>query len=190
MSTMPATAIVEAAGEGNDRSSPNVSYALAAGVQVETLSTVANDGTTAINLTGNELANTLFGNAGANSSTAGAARTRWYGPAATTPIIVDNAGDLVIEVAGQGNDRSSASPQLRAGGRRQVETLTPPTACAAPPRSTSPATSSASTIFGNNGANMLDGGGGADTMSGLGGNDTYYRRQCRRRGRRGRGRGQ
>ena len=41
-----------------------------------------------------------------------------------------------------------------------------------PPRSTSPATSSPTRIYGNAGANTLDGGGGDDTLVGLGGNDT------------------
>jgi len=44
----------------------SVSYALAAGQEVEVLSTTSNAGTAAINLTGNEFANEMYGNAGAN----------------------------------------------------------------------------------------------------------------------------
>jgi Ca2+-binding RTX toxin-like protein len=44
----------------------SVSYTLGAGVQVEKLTTSSNTATTAIDLTGNELANYLAGNAGAN----------------------------------------------------------------------------------------------------------------------------
>ena len=45
------------------------------------------------------------------------------------------------------------------------------------------------TLIGGSGNDTLNGGAGADTMAGGTGNDTYYRRQCRRRGDRGRGEG-
>ncbi|HTU13373.1 MAG TPA: FG-GAP-like repeat-containing protein [Allosphingosinicella sp.] len=58
--------VAEAVGDGNDRIFTSLSYVLAAGVSIETLSTNDNAGTVAINLTGNALANTIIGNAGAN----------------------------------------------------------------------------------------------------------------------------
>ncbi|HTU11240.1 MAG TPA: calcium-binding protein [Allosphingosinicella sp.] len=58
--------IEEAAGQGNDRLYASLSFALALGASVETMSTADNAGTAAINLTGNELANNIIGNAGAN----------------------------------------------------------------------------------------------------------------------------
>ncbi len=58
--------IVEHAGQGADRVFASVSYALAAGVEVEQLQTAFNAGTSAINLTGNAYANTIYGNDGAN----------------------------------------------------------------------------------------------------------------------------
>ncbi len=61
-----ADAVYEAAGQGNDRVFASVSYTLAAGAEVEFLTTDSNSGTGAIDLTGNELANTIFGNAGSN----------------------------------------------------------------------------------------------------------------------------
>jgi len=57
---------VENAGEGDDRVFASVSYALAAGAEVETLTTNANDGTAAIDLTGSDSANFIAGNDGAN----------------------------------------------------------------------------------------------------------------------------
>ncbi|HTU10086.1 MAG TPA: choice-of-anchor I family protein [Allosphingosinicella sp.] len=62
----------ELTGEGTDRVFASATYALAAGTSVETLSTDWNAGTDAIDLTGNDLANTIFGNAGLNSLTGGA----------------------------------------------------------------------------------------------------------------------
>ncbi|HTU10133.1 MAG TPA: calcium-binding protein [Allosphingosinicella sp.] len=56
--------VVETPGEGSDRVYASVSYSLPA--NVETLSTTLHTGTDAINLRGNELANTIFGNAGVN----------------------------------------------------------------------------------------------------------------------------
>jgi Ca2+-binding RTX toxin-like protein len=59
--------IIEGGSEGTaDRAFASVSYTLGVGVCVETLSTTNNAGTGAIDLTGNELVNTIFGNAGAN----------------------------------------------------------------------------------------------------------------------------
>ncbi|CDX43269.1 hypothetical protein MPLSOD_50112 [Mesorhizobium sp. SOD10] len=58
--------VTEAVGGGIDKVLASVSYALSAGSEVELLATTSPSGTTAINLTGNELAQTIQGNAGAN----------------------------------------------------------------------------------------------------------------------------
>ena len=58
--------IVEYAGQGNDRILSEISYALAANSEVETLSTTQNIGTAAINLTGSGQANVIIGNNGVN----------------------------------------------------------------------------------------------------------------------------
>ncbi|MER8438909.1 right-handed parallel beta-helix repeat-containing protein [Mesorhizobium sp. M1312] len=58
--------VVESSGQGQDRVWASVSYALSAGSSIEVLGTTKDAGTTAINLTGNELAQTMQGNAGAN----------------------------------------------------------------------------------------------------------------------------
>ncbi|RWP79945.1 family 16 glycosylhydrolase [Mesorhizobium sp.] len=58
--------VVESSGQGQDRVWASVSYALSAGSSIEVLGTTKDAGTTAINLTGNELAQTIQGNAGAN----------------------------------------------------------------------------------------------------------------------------
>ncbi|MDQ6433416.1 calcium-binding protein [Mesorhizobium sp. LHD-90] len=58
--------IFEAAGNGIDRVATTVSYALTAGAEVETIQTSSTLGLGAINLTGNEFAQSIIGNAGNN----------------------------------------------------------------------------------------------------------------------------
>ena len=57
---------IEVAGQGYDVVFSRVDYVLAAGTFVEALSTYTWEATTAIDLTGNEIANALYGNAGNN----------------------------------------------------------------------------------------------------------------------------
>jgi len=61
-----ASKAIEVAGQGQDRVWTSVSYALSAGSSIEVLGTQKDAGTTAINLTGNELAQHIIGNAGNN----------------------------------------------------------------------------------------------------------------------------
>lgn len=59
--------IIEAVGGGKaDRLFASASYTLRSGIEVERMETTSVSGTTAINLTGNDFAQTIFGNAGAN----------------------------------------------------------------------------------------------------------------------------
>ena len=58
--------VYEALGQGDDRVATSVSWVLTSGQEVERLDAVNLTDTTALNLTGNERANTLIGNNGAN----------------------------------------------------------------------------------------------------------------------------
>jgi Ca2+-binding RTX toxin-like protein len=58
--------ITELNGQGTDEVRTSVSYTLGAGADIETFRTTDNAGTAAINLTGNDIDNTIFGNAGNN----------------------------------------------------------------------------------------------------------------------------
>jgi Ca2+-binding RTX toxin-like protein len=58
--------VYEAVGGGNDAVYASASFTLAGGQEVELLLAEDFNATTALNLTGNELANTIYGNAGAN----------------------------------------------------------------------------------------------------------------------------
>lgn len=71
--------VVEGAGQGNDTIYTSGNYRLAAGVEVETLSTYSHASTLAMNLTGNELANLVIGNYGVNVLDGGGGRDTLIG---------------------------------------------------------------------------------------------------------------
>ena len=79
--------VIEAAAGGTDRVLTSVSYALEATQRIETLQTMAPSGVTAIDLTGNEFANTLVGNAGAN---------RLDGKSASDTLVGGNGEDVFV----------------------------------------------------------------------------------------------
>ena len=58
--------VIEAAGGGNDTVIASASYTLGAGQEIEVLRTFGSATTDPLNLTGNEVANTLYGNAAGN----------------------------------------------------------------------------------------------------------------------------
>ncbi|MDQ6438121.1 calcium-binding protein [Mesorhizobium sp. LHD-90] len=166
--------VVEAIGGGTDTVTANISYVLGAGVEAELLRTTANGGTAAINLTGNEFAQTVYGNAGNNVINGKGGADVLRGFAGNDTYVVDNKADQVIETVGGGVDTVTASTSYALGAGVEVEAL----------RTTSSGGTAAinltgnalkQSITGNAGDNILhDGGGsGADTLSGLGGNDTY-----------------
>ena len=62
----PLDRIIETIGDGFDRVSAAISFVLNAGTEVESLVTIKTAGLNAINLTGNEFAQTITGNAGTN----------------------------------------------------------------------------------------------------------------------------
>ena len=142
--------IVEAAGQGTDNVNASVSYTLAAGVSAETLRTTNAAGTTAINLTGNELANMVTGNAGINILNGGSGADTLQGLAGNDSYFVDNAADKIVEAAGQGTDTVNASVSYTLAAGVSAETL----------RTTNAAGTAAINLTGNELANMVTGNAG------------------------------
>ena len=169
-----ADAVIEAAGGGtNDRILARVTYVLAAGQQIETLSTANAAGTAAIDLTGNAFDQTIYGNDGTNKLNGKGGADTMIGFDGSDVYYVDNSGDRVFERVGEGTDRilSSVDFKIAAGQAIEILTTTGVTGTAAI-RLTG--NELANTLIGNAGNNVLNGGLGVDTLRGGLGDDTYF----------------
>ncbi len=191
--------VSESIGEGSqDRIFASVSYVLAAGAEVEILTTIFNAGLEPIDLTGNELANTIYGNAGANRLEGGAGKDALIGNEDDDILdggtgndildggtgsdilrggigddwhFVDSAGDILIEAVGEGTlDRvfASASYTLSAGAEIELMSTTLHIGLDA---INLIGNELANAIYGNAGANRLEGGAGNDALIGNEGDD-------------------
>jgi len=154
--------VTEAAGGGTDTVQSSVTWTLGANLENLTLT-----GTTAINGTGNTLTNVLTGNSAANILDGGTGADTMAGGAGNDTYVVDNAGDVVTELAGEGTDLVQSAVTFTLGAEVDNLTLTGTLAI----NGTGNALNNA--LTGNSGNNMLDGGLGADAMTGGAGNDTY-----------------
>jgi Ca2+-binding RTX toxin-like protein len=164
--------VIEAAGGGSDRVFASVSYALAVGQEIETLTTTNAAGLAAINLTGNAFNNTVGGNNGANTLNGAAGADTVYGFGGNDLFFVDNALDRVIEAAGGGNDRVFASVSYALTAGQEIEILTTTnTAGLGAINLTGNAFNNI--VGGNNGANVINGGLGNDSLFGFLGNDIF-----------------
>ncbi len=164
--------IVEAAAGGVDRIFSSVSYVLADGQEVEALATIIWEATDAINLTGNNLDNTLIGNAGRNRLEGGGGRDTMLGREGDDVYVVDRLSDVVTEYAGQGADVIYAAFSYSLNDISEVESLSA-RHWEATDAIDLTGNGLANQLYGNAGQNRLDGKSGADVMIGREGNDTY-----------------
>jgi Ca2+-binding RTX toxin-like protein len=95
--------IREAIGAGSDWVYTSTSYTLAAGQEIESLSTTDDAGTAQINLTGNEFANALLGNAGSNRLDGDGGDDYLRGEAGDDQVIGGDGNDTLR--GGEGNDQ-------------------------------------------------------------------------------------
>ncbi|HZF96318.1 MAG TPA: M10 family metallopeptidase C-terminal domain-containing protein, partial [Allosphingosinicella sp.] len=121
---------------------------------------------------GNQAANRLEGRGGADWLDGGEGADTLVGGEGSDTYIVDHAGDVVIELAGQGaSDKVVASVSWTLAEGAEVETLELSGTSVAPRTLTG--NSFANSLLGTSGNDILDGGAGADTMSGGDGDDLY-----------------
>lgn len=147
--------VIEVRGQGNDTVKSSVSFSLS-GQHVENLTLV---GKAHLNAIGNGLANILQGNTGNNLLDGGTGKDRMIGGLGNDTYRVDDLGDRVIELKGQGTDTVISAIGFDLTGTN-VENLTL-------------AGTSDLIGTGDNLANVLTNlGGGWTILNGGGGNDT------------------
>ena len=164
--------VFEASGGGVDRVFASTSYTLQAGQEIEALQLLVSTGRANLNLTGNEISQSLVGNNGNNVIDGGIGRDAMTGRGGNDTYLVDNLGDRVFEAAGGGSDTvlTRASYALAAGQEIEALQLLTVTGTA---RLNLNGNEFGQSLVGNNGANVLDGKGGADVLTGRGGADSF-----------------
>jgi Ca2+-binding RTX toxin-like protein len=166
-----ADSIVEAAGQGNDSVQSSVTFTLSANVENLLLTKAS-----AINGTGNDIANRLTGNTGVNvlDGAAGddvldgdAGADTLKGGTGNDTFIIDVA-DTIEEGVGAGTDTVQSNFTYTLGANLENLILTGAGAI------NGTGNTLVNSITGNAGANTLNGGGAADFLSGKAGDDVYF----------------
>jgi Ca2+-binding RTX toxin-like protein len=154
--------ITELAGEGTDEVRSSISYVLGANLENLTLT-----GTAALDGTGNTLNNVLRGNSGDNTLDGGAGADTLMGGAGNDIYLVDDSGNVVIELTGEGTDEVRSSVGYALPGNVEKLTLTGFAAVNGSGNGLD------NVLTGNEAANTLNGAAGADTLIGGAGNDVF-----------------
>jgi Ca2+-binding RTX toxin-like protein len=155
----------ESANAGVDTVVATVSYALGANVENLTLA-IGGYGT------GNAQVNTITGNAGANTLDGQGGADTLVGLRGDDTYVVDNSGDIVTEVAGEGFDAIVSSVSYALAANTSVEALHT-TYAAGTSAINLTGNNLANTVVGNNGSNVINGGAANDTLTGGAGQDFF-----------------
>jgi Ca2+-binding RTX toxin-like protein len=169
------TIVTEATGGGIDTIFASVDYTLQAGSEIEVLSAANQTGTEPLRFTGNEFAQTIVGNFGANALRGGGGADTLIGLRGDDSYTVDTTGTVIREAAGEGFDTlvvTAGAANFLLNGGASVEMLRAEAGSA--PINIG-GNEFSQRIEGNDGANILSsgGGGGVDTMVGGLGDDVY-----------------
>ena len=162
--------ITEQANGGTDTVESGITYTLGSNVERLVLT-----GSSAVNGTGNGLANRLTGNGAADTLNGGAGddtldgglgKDSMVGGAGNDQYWVSQVDDVVTEAANEGTDSVLLDVTYTLGNNVENLTLNGGSAINATGNAL------ANVLTGNNGANSLSGAAGNDTLDGAGGNDT------------------
>ena len=166
--------VQEALGQGIDTVHASVSFTLSDDVEKLILTGITNlDGV------GNELDNVITGNAGNNHLDGGLGADVLTGGLGTDIYVVDDAGDVVVELDDQGVDTIHASINIDLAQFANVEIVV----LTGDDDLNATGDNDSNELYGNAGDNLLIGGGGsdvingdegADEMIGGDGDDFYY----------------
>ena len=151
-------------GEGDDLIMTSVDFDMPENVERLTMT-----GSDDIGTNGNDLANHINGNTGDNYINGGVGTDLMNGGAGNDTYTIDNLNDVVVELAGGGDDVIYASISAALSGN--VETLILTTNAGQNAQAFGDDTNNQ--IFGNEFDNVIFGRGGTDYMEGLGGNDIF-----------------
>ncbi len=152
--------VTENAGEGTDTVRSSIGYTL--GDHIENLTLT---GSGHVDGTGNILGNVLTGNDGNNTLSGGAGADTMIGGIGSDTYVVDDAGDIVTENAGEGTDTVRSFVTYALGANVENLTLTGSGAISGTGNVL------ANVLTGNSAANSLTGGAGDDRMDGAEGDD-------------------
>ncbi|WP_062110969.1 family 16 glycosylhydrolase [Aureimonas sp. AU40] len=171
--------VVEKPGEGRDTVAASIDYILPDNVENLTLTGSALRGTgNALDntLLGNAMNNTLWGGAGNDVLDGGAGADTMAGGTGNDTYYVDNAGDKVVEAAGEGSDciNSSVDYTLPDNVEKLVLTGSALRATGNDLDNVLHGNALDNILIGGGGNDQLDGKAGADTMIGGTGDDIYY----------------
>jgi Ca2+-binding RTX toxin-like protein len=166
--------VIEAPEGGNDTIEASISFTLPSNVEALTLT-----GSAANSATGNSLANLLTGNSANNTLDGGSGADTLVGGSGDDVYVVDDAGDLITELASQGRDRVLTSVTYSIASYAAVEDLALTGTQAINGTGNSldnqlNGNAAVNQLTGGAGNDSIDGGAAADSLIGGAGNDIYW----------------